>query len=37
MLITDERFFCEELDSTVPGLESAGKIYKENGLAAAEK
>ena len=37
MLITDERFFCEELDSTVPGLERAGKIYKENGLAAAEK
>ena len=37
MLITDERFFCYELDNTVSGLENIGENFKKNGLAAAEK
>ena len=37
MLITDERFFCEELDNTVQGLENIGENFKKNGLAAAER
>ncbi len=37
MLITDERFFCEEIDETVKGLEGIGENFKRNGLASAEK
>ena len=37
MLITDERFFCCELDESFAGLEGIGVTFKEKGLAAAEK
>ena len=37
MFITDERFFCEELDTSVKGLEGIDENYKNNGLASAEK
>ena len=37
MLITDERFFCEELDPTVKGLEGIDVTFREKGLCAAEK
>ena len=37
MYITDERFFCEELDLTVQGLNGIDSVYKEQGLDAAEK
>ncbi len=37
MLITDERFFCEELDESVSALKGIGENFKKNGLAAAEK
>ena len=37
MFITDERFFCSELDETVCGLEGIGEVYKNKGLAAAER
>ena len=37
MLISDEKFFCEELDTSVKGLEGIDVTFRENGLAAAEK
>ena len=37
MLITDEKFFCEELDTSVKGLEGIDVTFREKGLAAAEK
>ena len=37
MLITDKRFFCEELDTSVKGLEGIDKTFEEKGLEAAEK
>ena len=37
MLITDEKFFCEELDSSIPALSDITDTYKTKGLAAAEK
>ena len=36
MLITDERFFCEELDLGIKGLEGIDVTFKEKGLEAAE-
>ncbi len=37
MLITDEKFFCETLDSSIPALSDIADTYKNKGLAAAEK
>ena len=37
MLISDERFFCAELDEGVEGLHGIGETYRKKGLAAAEK
>ncbi len=37
MLITDERFYCFELDSGFEGLEGIGDTFKSEGVAAAEK
>ena len=37
MLITDERFFCSELDESVPALKGIAENYRKNGLEAAEK
>lgn len=37
MLITDEKFFCEVLDPSYPGLEGLESIYRNEGLEAAEK
>lgn len=37
MLITDEKFFCEELDTSVNGLKEIDKVFREKGLEAAEK
>ena len=37
MLITDERFFCEELDRSISGLENIDETFREKGLCAAEK
>ena len=37
MLITDEKFFCEELDESVPALSGIAENYRKNGLEAAEK
>ena len=37
MFITDEKFFCEALDTVnYPALSGIGETYKEKGLAAAE-
>lgn len=37
MFITDEKFFCEKLDRTIPALADIDKTYIEKGLEAAEK
>ena len=37
MFITDEKFFCSELDENVSGLDGIGEVFKTQGLAAAEK
>ena len=38
MFITDERFFCEALDTVnYPALSGIGDTFKEKGLEAAEK
>ena len=37
MLITDEKFFCEKLDRTIPALSDIDVTYKEKGLDTAEK
>ena len=37
MFLTEEKFFCEMLDTSVKGLEGIDKVFKEQGLAAAEK
>ncbi|MBQ9116584.1 MAG: alginate lyase family protein [Clostridia bacterium] len=37
MLITDEKFFCSELDTSVEGLNGIDNTYRTDGLAAAEK
>lgn len=37
MLITDERFFCEEIDKTIPELANIADTYRNKGLEAAEK
>jgi len=38
MLITDEKFFCEVLDTVnYPALAGIGDVYRNEGLAAAEK
>lgn len=37
MFISDEQFFCEEIDTSIPELENIGETFKEKGLAAAEK
>ena len=37
MLITDEKFFGEVLNQNIPALSDLYQVYKENGLAAAEK
>ena len=37
MLITDERFYLEELDGGIAGLADIGVTYREKGVAAAEK
>ena len=36
MLISDERFFCEELDTAIDGLKGIDERFKNEGLAAAE-
>ncbi|MBE6609611.1 MAG: hypothetical protein E7634_02965 [Ruminococcaceae bacterium] len=37
MFITDEKFFCEKLDRTIPELSGIDVTYREKGLEAAEK
>ena len=37
MYITNDRFFCEELDKSYPELAHIGGTYREKGLEAAEK
>ena len=37
MFITDERFFCSELDTSFKGLEGIDDNYRKNGLESAEK
>ncbi len=37
MLITDEKFFCETLDTTIPELSTIAETFKTKGLEAAEK
>ncbi|MBQ9116587.1 MAG: alginate lyase family protein [Clostridia bacterium] len=37
MYVTDERFFCEELDRSVPGLEGIDLVFRNQGIEAAEK
>ena len=37
MFISDERFFLEELDTTIPELSNIGETFKTKGLEAAEK
>ena len=37
MLITDEKFFCEELNEQIPEMQKAARAYRESGLQAAEK
>ena len=37
MLISDEKFFCSELDESFSGLEGIGEIFRSRGLKAAEK
>ena len=37
MFITDEKFFLEELDTSIPELSNIGETFKTHGLAAAEK
>lgn len=34
--LTQEAFFCEKLDDSLPMLQGIGEIYKSEGLAAAE-
>ncbi len=35
--LSDEKFFCELLDTSVPGLSGIDNLYRESGSAAAEK
>ena len=37
MFITDEKFFCEEIDTSIPELSNIADTFKNDGLAAAEK
>ena len=37
MFISDEKFFCEEINTAIPELNSIGDTFKNKGLAAAEK
>ena len=37
MFTTDEKLFCEKLNTSLPGLEGIDVTFKEKGLAAAEK
>jgi len=37
MYVTTERFFCEELNTSVPGLEGIDQVFRNEGTAAAEK
>lgn len=37
MYLSDERFFCEELDTSIPELSDIGDTFKNKGLDAAEK
>ena len=37
MFISDEKFFCEELDTSIPELANIGETFKVKGLEAAEK
>jgi hypothetical protein len=37
MFITDEKFFCEKLDRTIPALSDIDVTYREKGLPAAEQ
>ena len=37
MYISDERFFCEELDLSIEGLKGIDLTFKEKGTEAAEK
>ena len=37
MLITDEKFYCEELDKSIPALSDIDVTFKEKGALAAEK
>ena len=37
MFITDEKFFCEKLDRSIPALADIDVTYREKGLEAAEK
>ena len=37
MYITDRKFFCEELDSTIPELNGIGEVFTTKGVEAAEK
>ena len=37
MFISDEKFFCEKLDRSIPQLSDIHISYREKGLAAAEK
>ncbi len=37
MLISDDRFFEEELDESFAGLQGIGELYRREGLKAAEQ
>ncbi len=37
MLLTEEKFFCETLDTSIPELSSIAEVYREKGIEAAEK
>ncbi|MBQ9116585.1 MAG: alginate lyase family protein [Clostridia bacterium] len=37
MFISDEKFFCEELDRSIPGLEGIDLVFRRQGIEAAEK
>ena len=37
MFLTDERLFCEELDTSIPALKDIAETFKNKGTEAAEK
>ena len=37
MLITDNKFYREEINTAIPELSDIGAVYTEKGLEAAEK